>query len=171
MTSFQNDETNPYGRASVWPKMPQAPFRVGGLPMGAPLSATPQPRPAETPQPAAAPPTSAAPLEAPTPTLDPALAPAPMVSPVVASIAVRPPRPAVRRTRLTPLIGAAAVGAGGVLALVLLFGLGVSRAPAPAAPAPAASSALAVGALIGVGETPGRGPPQRRPFPRLWRRN
>ena len=34
MTSFRNDGDNPYGRASVWPQMPQAPFRVGG-PMGA----------------------------------------------------------------------------------------------------------------------------------------
>ena len=36
MTPFRNDDTNPFSRPSIWPKMPQTPMRVGPLPSGAP---------------------------------------------------------------------------------------------------------------------------------------
>ncbi len=127
MTSFRNDDHNPYGRASAWPKMPEAPFRLGGVPMAAQLTSAPSSTKPVTPEPTH----QAEPLR-------------------VAPIAVRPVRAASRSLRLTPLIAAAAVGAGGMLALVLLFGLGVSHAPAPP-PAQLTPSALAVGALVGQG--------------------
>ncbi|HKP80222.1 MAG TPA: hypothetical protein VJU34_13990, partial [Phenylobacterium sp.] len=41
-------DDNPFARNSVWPKMPQAPFRVGPLPKAAPAPAQPPP-----PEPAA----------------------------------------------------------------------------------------------------------------------
>ncbi|HKR87704.1 MAG TPA: hypothetical protein VJS38_05970, partial [Phenylobacterium sp.] len=45
------DDDNPFSRASAWPKMPQAPFRIGPLPKaGAPVQPpAPQPVPPQRP--------------------------------------------------------------------------------------------------------------------------
>jgi hypothetical protein len=131
MTPFRNDAANPWSRESIWPGMPQAPLSICAW------SPRPAPRPQPQPQPQ--------PM---------VLEPGPQSQPT--ALGPQPPRlaPQARRElRLTPLIGAAAVGAGGLLALFLLIGV----APMPAAPAqpparPAsalAASALAVGEPVG----------------------
>ncbi len=146
MTPSQDDD-NPFSRPSVWPKMPQAPFRVGGLPMAAPLSPSPvvtdripsAERPAEPPVP---------------PPVAQDFAPAPL--------AARPHRSPA--PRLTPLVAAAAVGAGALLALGLL--VVADQAPRSPAASTSSSSALAIGQLVGrAAPTPGASQPS--PTPRI----
>lgn len=65
-----------------------------------------------------------------------------------------------RDLRLTPLIAAAAVGAGGLLALFLLIGLG----PPPKTPLPTTKdSGLSVGDLVGGGPKVPAAPTPPRP--------
>ena len=66
--------------------------------------------------------------------------------PAVTLTPLRPPlTPPRRRVRLTPLIGATAVGVGGLLALFLLIGGGPDEASAQAAPTSASASSAQVG--------------------------
>ncbi|HEY8005010.1 MAG TPA: hypothetical protein VIE16_12320 [Phenylobacterium sp.] len=76
----------------------------------------------------------------------------PLVSPIGAQRTRRKPeRPGRRELRLTPLLAAAAVGAGGTAALFLMVGLG--RESALTAPKDSASS-LAAGQLVGEAPPP-----------------
>ncbi|MGZ3375582.1 MAG: hypothetical protein ACXU8S_03195 [Phenylobacterium sp.] len=99
MTPFRNDEENPFARERVWPAMPQAPLRLARARtvLGMGMGVADA-----EPEPAASA-AAAAPFAA-----------APRVS-------------ARRRRRLAPLIGAAAVGVGGLLTLFLVIGLGPSQ--------------------------------------------
>jgi hypothetical protein len=119
MTPFRNDEENPFARESVWPKMPQTPLRLAGVRtvLGRGVAHF-EPK-----------------LD-----IDYALV---VAAPALAQAAPRR-RPDLR---LTPLIAAAAVGAGGLLTLFLLIGNGPESAPV-AAPQ-VSPSALAVGELVG----------------------
>lgn len=102
-------DDNPFARNSVWPKMPQAPFRVGPLPKAGPATPVAEEPPAAAPEP----PRTITPLfvrpveprpapnlamggAAPGVTLQPAPAPVPSPAPTPASVEVRvepPPAP------------------------------------------------------------------------------
>jgi hypothetical protein len=122
MTPFRNDESNPFHRKSVWPGMPAAPMRLDGLRKAAP----PQPSPAfevvETPVPVppAEPPVYEPPVYEPpvyAPPVYERAAPEIIASepqPLVAPIGLERKRQPRRDPRLTPLVAAAAVGAGGM---------------------------------------------------------
>src|SRR5579859_8085620 len=139
MTPFRNDAANPWSRESIWPHLPQAPLAIRARPRVAAVAAPVAPQPAP-------------------PALDPEpapLAPPPFVAPMRVA-AVRRARPRRRELRLTPLIAAAAVGAGGLLALFLLIGVAPPRGePAP----PTTGTALAVGDLVGGKAAPALPPP------------
>ncbi len=130
MTPFLHDEQNPFARTSAWPTMPQAPLRVARartvLGMGVEAFEADEPRVVPAP-------------------VEPETAPIIMAS-IVAAPGRRP------ELRLTPLIAAAAVGAGGLLTLFLLIGIGPD--PLPATAPAAQSSALAVGELVGQAAAP-----------------
>jgi hypothetical protein len=141
MTPFRNDDTNPYSRPSVWPKMPQTPMRVGPLPRAAPRA------PALT---IAEVEVTAAAAEAEMAIPEPAPEPPPEPQPIAAPIGIRPSgrkQPSRREPRLTPLIAAAAVGAGGMAALFLLIGMRPTATPPAATAEP--RSTLAVGEMVG----------------------
>ena len=134
MTPFRNDDDNPFSRPSVWPKMPQAPMSLGALPR----ARTPAPQPAPEPEPR--PQAQIEPVEVVQAEI--AIAPAgievaapeplaePEAPPIAASLARRRrARPAHQPLRLTPLIAAAAVGAGGVAALFLVMGVRPALTP------------------------------------------
>lgn len=152
MTPFRNDTENPFDRQSLWPRLPQRPLAVVAFRGGANGEAMSPPvvrfetLADEDDDRGMAWFDSRAHFDAdgPRPYL-----------PATAVIALRPTdftlRPAVatrRELRLTPLIAAAAVGTGGLLALFLLIGF----PPEPAAPPVQApvqvSSGLWVGALV-----------------------
>lgn len=93
MTPFRNDQENPFARDRAWPAMPQAPLRVARARTVLGMG---------------------------------------VAEPGIEAIEPAEPRPAESKPagggrprpelRLTPLIGAAAAGAGGLLALFLLIG-------------------------------------------------
>ena len=136
-------DDNPFARASVWPKMPQAPFRVGSLPRAADSAddTAPQPAPPErrTITPAFVRPTEGAftpaftrpaaatpqPLRQPDP-------PPPSPPPEVPLIAVAV-RPVARKPRRWSGLIATAVGLAGLAGLVLVFTQ--RQPPAPVLPA------------------------------------
>ncbi|HEX3366679.1 hypothetical protein [Phenylobacterium sp.] len=143
MTPFRNDAANPWSRESVWPHLPVTPLKLGGWRPAPPprTEAPPAPPPpaALEPQPTVARPEP--PLLAPPP-----FAPSPRLAATTG--AIRRDRPSRRALRVTPLVAAGAVGAGGGLALFLLIGVARPPAAAPTEP-PATASTLAVGQLIG----------------------
>ena len=132
-------DDNPFARTSVWPTMPQAPFRVGSLPdVGGtamdPGDAAPEPpartitplfvRPIGTPPPSGLAMGGAVP-KAPTVAVIEA-APEPEafeLSEVVVIPAdrVQPPRPRPRGRSRAPAIAASAIGLGAVAAVALLL--------------------------------------------------
>jgi hypothetical protein len=150
MTPFRNDETNPFSRPSVWPKMPQTPMRVGALPRPAPPPEPPAPDPVRMEVIAAA---AEAEMAIPEPApLPPRPEAQPEPPPIAAPVGQQPARASRREPRLTPLVAAAAVGAGGMAALFLL--LDVRPALAPRAPPPEPRAALAVGEMVGQSQAP-----------------
>jgi hypothetical protein len=162
MTPFRNDDGNPFARETPWPKMPQTPMRLGALPKATPPVAPPIAPPTPPPSPvrgfglepeAFAPPKV---INPPTPAPDLAPTPAPTVeaapaAPVPFAAPIERPR-GRRRTepRLTPLIAAGAVLAGGIGATFLMLGVRAGPKPAAAATPP---GGLAVGELVSAGAT------------------
>lgn len=160
-------DENPFARNSAWPKMPQAPFRVGALPKAAPLDAavlepkkiTPlfvRPADADTPmRPAFAdaqlaaeplpfePDVAASPEPSPEPPAEPPSEP-PQAAVELAPLFVEPPRrakPAHRRS-LMPALVATAVGVVGIIGFALLLS-GVQQAALKADASSPALSAVA----------------------------
>jgi hypothetical protein len=117
MTPFRNDEENPFARDSAWPKMPQAPLRLAKARTVLGLGVADFEPEIDIDQ-----------------------------ASVVAAPALVQASPRRRSDlRLTPLIAAAAVGAGGLLTLLI----GIGPGPGPVAAPPPATTALAVGELVG----------------------
>ena len=90
MTPFRNDDGNPFARDTPWPKMPQAPMRLTGLPKASPPASPARGFGLEAE--AFAPPkviSPPAPEPAPAPIADTAPEPQ-IVAPFVAQIAPRP---------------------------------------------------------------------------------
>jgi hypothetical protein len=146
MTPFRNDEANPFGRPSVWPKMPQSPMSLGVLPRAFAPAPAPAPRPVVQVVEAEVA-IAAADAEMAIPEPPPAPEPPLELEPIAAPIGVRRGVPARQGLRLTPLIAAAAVGAGGMAALLLMLGVRPAMAPSAAPVAPRAT--LAVGEIVG----------------------
>ncbi|MBX3484034.1 hypothetical protein [Phenylobacterium sp.] len=166
-----SDPDNPFARDSAWPKMPQAPFRVGPLPkgpvIGEPRTIEPEPDPElaqitpvfTRPTAGASAAFSGLPLSAPGPATAVEAAPPPDIAPEpiepipeppspavdVAPLAVQPPRragPKARRRSPVPAVAATIVGLGGLAGLAWLFAQGRQAAPSPV-PAPVVASAPA----------------------------
>ena len=161
-------DDNPFARNSTWPKMPQAPFRVGALPKASPQDREPEPeapprtitplfvRPLAPAQPAQMLSGGATPRPMQRPVPQPEPAPSrvePPSSPSVIEVELSPvivqpyrkPRPKPKRSPL-PAIAATLVGLAGVLGLALLL----SRAQEAALKVPAASPVLAARATTTV---------------------
>jgi hypothetical protein len=167
MTPFRNDEANPFSRPSIWPKMPQAPMSLGALPRASAPAPPPEPAPEPAPHPQvqvveAEVAIAAAEAEMAIPAPPPAPEPPLELKPIAAPIGVRRTAQPHRALRLTPLVAAAAVGAGGMAALFLVLGVRPALAPAPklapGAPVPARST-LAVGDIVSAAGPPTPVPP------------
>lgn len=137
-------DDNPFARNSAWPKMPQAPFRLGALPKVAPVEDAPAPatitpvfvRPApqvaQTAQPRELSPPPRAPQATPEPPIRPPVELEPLV---IQPLARSRPAAAAAGRRRGPLM--AATGLGLMAVAGLGFALSRGREPPPAAQAPA----------------------------------
>ena len=177
-------DDNPFARNSAWPKMPQAPFRVGVLPKASPQDRGPEPdasprtitplfvRPLEPGPPA--PTVTAAPRQRPVASPVASPPPPPPMEIELAPVIVQPyrkPRPKAARSPF-PAIVATVVGLGGVIGLALLLSRAQDAAlqkaptPAPAAAARVERPALAPVAQPSTSTIPAaRTPPQVRLTP------